>query len=311
MSRLNSQVRFMDGLRESDAHIELGGLRESDARIELEGLREEDARIRLAGLRESDAHIALEGLKEDDAGIRLEGLRESDAKIELEGCYFGEALTDSLGRVSVRQIRNPVLYRKVFKEYRHDARDWARSRGQGHTGYSRMFHPAVIEGTGGQMGDIFDIFRALPSAEEYTGKIKVIMAKWAALRPRFMKLSSQSRAAIQLNMTEGAKTSVRELDETMPRYLREGIAMIDSGRWRVVRRIDAYMPTLETLVAQAEALGPAPTVKEETQRTNETATQDVTQREIDAGKSTIEKALPYVGAAAGVGVIVAIIAALA
>jgi len=316
----------LSGLREDDAMISLSGLREDDADISLNGLREDDADISLNGLREDDAMISLGGLREEDAAISLNGLREDDAMIQLQGRYpglgravlgkfeVGEAIQVG-SHMMIRPIKSPVVYRAESAAERA-ARGripyygrWGRG---GMPSPIKMLHPVKIQGTG-QVAGLFDFLTPTWSSETYLGKLRLISQRWATVRARLDRLSQQTQTAVHNNMM-AANASYEDYTNTVPIYIADGYAGLQthSGRQKRVARWEAYIPTVEKLVADAELFGPGPSPAQEQKQVNQTAITDVVQRQEAAVKESalISTVLPVAAGAGALGLLYVIVRAV-
>lgn len=246
------------------------------------------------------------------AGIRmgyiLRGLREDDASVRM-----GD-LDEEMGR---RRAFNPMRrHRQMFK----------RLRGAEETppemlaaeGFHERFPVrvdiaglGVIQGTvqGGEISGLFDFLKPKPSAEEYLGKIKVILSQWDVLKPQLMALPDQQRVAIGNNMVAAQADYSRY--ESLRGFLAEGYGAYTDGRYDRVKRLEAYLPTLQTLIAQAKALGPASTAGQEQSRVNTAAKTDVDNRLAAAGSETfLQKAAPVAAGIGAAGLFTALIIAI-
>lgn len=298
---------LMNGLREEDALILLKGLREEDAGVVLRGLREEDAAILLKGLREDDAGINLKGLREEDAQVLMRGLREEDAAILLKGAMGTDDMDEALGRFKSGRKKSHAPYRvdPVHKAIRKGLRDISF---MGAEDYHPRFPVELrIEGLGHvSMDGLFDFLKPLPSDEEYMGKIKIVIEGWNRVKPQLDQLPLQSKQAIEANMVTAQADRGRY--EGMPGFLAEGASAKTLGRYERVVRLEAYLPTLQTLIDKAKALGPAvnnQTPTQTAQQTNTAAKNDVIQRSSATARPDIliDYVLPYGGVAVGAGLI--------
>jgi hypothetical protein len=330
----------MGGLREDDADIRMGGLREDDANVRMEGLREDDADIRMGGLREEDANIQLSGLREEDANISLtndvlSGLREEDAGITfltMEGLREDDAglqIGSIRAAMMLRGLADPVdmveemgrrrLVRHMRRKGRYGPRRLIKESDEmGVSAYDRLgaedFHPrfpaVMIEGLG-TMGGIFDFLKSEPTPEEYIGKIKVVLDGWKVVKPQLMALPERSRNAI-INQMKSLKNDPERYDG-LAQFLSEGYEgyKASPGRWERVKRLEAYLPTVQAMVSRARALGPAPTPAEEERRAKEAAVTNIETRINSIEKpSFIQEAAPYAAGALGAGAIVGLVLAL-
>lgn len=272
-------------------------LRENAA---MEGLREDNARLVLG---------VIDGLREDDAGLRIQGVRTA---MILRGLADTEEILDEMGRrrkFVPAYKRHQRVRRKVISGAEMGAED---------------FHPrfpVVIEGIGRfnvsekQLEGIFDFIfgKSLPTSDQYLGMLKVLNDRWVNnLKPRLYKLNSQSRDAIINNMR--AAKAGPELYDGLATFLAEGYAGLQSfpGRWDRIQRLNAYLPTLDKLISDAESFGPQATPVQEQQKVNETAIKDVSERQAAAGETSfLEKAAPIGIAAVAAGSLTALIVSLA
>ena len=295
----------MNGLREDDADLRMGGLREEDADINLSmrGLREDDADLRMGGLRESDADIRLRmgvsaydrlelgGLREDDAGLRIGSVR---AAMMLRSLADPEGVLNEMGR------RRASFVRRMHR----------RKRKMGAEDFHPRFPAVMIEGMG-TMDGIFDFLKPDPTPEEYMGKVKVVLDGWNVVKPQLMALPEQSRNAIMKQMN-ALGTDPYKYDG-LAQFLAEGYAgyKASPGRWDRVKRLEAYLPTVQAMVSQARALGPAQTPAEEEKRATEAAIKNVDIRTAAVEKpSFIQEAAPYAAGAIGAGAIIGLILAV-
>jgi hypothetical protein len=336
----------MDGLREDDAGIRMGisaydleGLREDDANIRLSGLREDDAGIRLGTSYAPDAQGASEGnrswgqlgvsaydelgdvdslsaeaaeieQKQTLRGIRmgyiLRGLREDDANIRL-----GVSAYDELGR------------RRAFGPRRHLERRRRMISGAEENppemlaaeGFHERFPVrvdisglGVIHGTvdSSNLEGLFDFLKSKPSAEEYIGKIRLVLDGWRVVKPQLYELPEASRKAIIAQMT--ALNNGPDRYESMNGFLAEGYAGYTDGRYSRVKRLEAYLPTVQKMVSEARALGGNFTVEQ----ANKVAAEDLKTRQESISQPTfLEKAAPIIGAAGAAGLLTALVLSIA
>lgn len=159
------------------------------------------------------------------------------------------------------------------------------------------------------LGNIFDtIFGRTMSFEEFIGKLRVIADQWGRIKPRMDKLPPSTLASIKANM-KTAEASYDDYTSTVPAYIIEGKAGFDAhdGRHKRVLRWEAYLPTVDKLVSQAEVLGTSytpPQVKQD-------AIQDVTNRQVAASSTNVlnDTILPIAGVAAGTALVAVLLSA--
>jgi len=237
----------------------------------------------LRGLREDDADLRLMGLREDDSNLKMEGLREDDASVSLTGA---EEVPPRLGADGFHERFPVVVEIKGLGQIRCVAYQ-------------------------SQMSGFLDFLKPLPSSTEYLGTLRVLVDRWEnATKPRLNKLNTQSKNAIIAQMT--ALNNDPSRYDGMKAFLTEGAGAMTLSRWERVERLNAYIPTIDTLIAQAESFGPQATPAAETQVVNQTAAKDLANRQ-DAvvSGSFIEKAAPYAIGGAIIGTIVTVVAIVA
>lgn len=239
----------LEGLREEDANLSLKGIGGFRAAIALRGIN---------GLREEDANLRMRGLREEDAGLMLRGLREEDAALLLRG----------LGTVN-----DLLQYRQM------GAAD---------------FHPRFpvkveIKGLGvigitkneAQIAGIFDFLKANPSWEEFAGRAQTLLRQWKPLYARINALPATSKAAVINQMAQTKLGSPANYNAVETDYLANGpagYAANAGGHTRELERLESYLPTLQTVVAQMEKMTPGGTPAQAQQVANTTAIQDVNAR---------------------------------
>lgn len=191
------------------------------------------------------------------------------------------------------------------------------------TGFHERFPVSVnIEGLGRitamgngeqiqELGTIFDdIFGHSMTFPEFNAKCRVIADQWSRAQIRLDRLAPVAQDSIKKNM-EAAGAGYGQLAVTLPQYIaagEAGWALSQREHNNRVLRWEAYMPTLDKLISQAEVMGTAYTP----QQANADALKDVTNRANAAGTPTfLEQAAPIAAGAAGVGLLTALIIAIA
>jgi len=234
--------------------------------------------------------VSVSGLR---MGYILRGLREDDASVRM-----GVSAYDEMGRRRARWRRPGP--RKFMKGAEETPPSFI-----GAEGFHERFPVTVdiagigvIHGLvkGSRMGGLFDFLTPLPSDAEYLAQIRITLQGWDQAWPRLQKLHPTSKDSIVKTME--AVNNEPAKYETLRAFLAEGSGAKSSGRWDRVKRLNAYLPTVQNLISTAEALGPG-AVMTPAQATD-AAVKDLNQRIDAAGKSTfLQDAAPV---AAGVGV---------
>lgn len=246
-------------------------------------------------------------------------------KVSVHGLRMGYILRglgdedDDLGRSRKGFMKKmgPGRHIKIMKKVLHGAEEFPPEMLNA-TGFHERFPVTVdiaglgrIQGSvhGAHVAGLFDFLKAGPSAEEYVGKLRVIADMWGRIKPRFDKLAPQAQASIKQNMA-AADSSYEDYTNTVPAYIAEGFSgyQLHEGRWKRVLRWEAYLPTADKLVSQAEVLGTAYTPA----KANADAIQNVTDRANAAGSETfLQKAAPVAGAIGAAGLLTALVLAIA
>jgi hypothetical protein len=235
-------------------------------------------------------------------GYILRGLREDDANV-------------SMGRFRAPHKMHRQIQRKMLRGAEGTPPEMMNA-----TGFHERFPVTVdiaglgrINGTikGGHIDGLFDFLSKTATPEEYLGKLRVVADQWSRIKPRLDRLAPSANAAIQQNMN-AADSRYGDYDQAIPQYLAEGYAgytaVGNSARWNRAKRWEAYIPTLDKLVSQAEVLGTAYTP----QQANADALKNVSDRANAAGgESFLSQAAPVAAGVAGVGLLTALILAIA
>ena len=238
-------------------------------------------------------------------GYILRGLREDDASVRL-----GD-LDDEMGR---RRAFNPMRrHRRMLK--RLTGAETSPPEMLAAEGFHERFPVrvdiaglGVIHGsvTGGQMSGLFDFLKPAPSAEEYMGKIRIVLDGWRVAKPQLEALSTQAKTSIINQMT--ALNNEPAKYESMNGFLAEGYAAYTDGRYDRVKRLEAYLPTVQKMITEARALGGNFTIDQ----ANKVAAEDLKSRQEAAGQPTLlEKAAPIAAGVGAAGLFTALIIAIA
>lgn len=219
----------LDGLREDDARLKMRGVGNFRSSIALRGINN------LRGLREDDADLRLRGLREDDANLHLRGLREEDAAVMLRG---------------IGTVNDLLSYRSM------GASD---------------FHPRFpvkveIEGVGtigltrseAKMAGLFSFLTPNPTWEEFAGRCNTLLQQWIPLRNTISQLPPAQLNAINQQMAAADRVSAQDYDQVQTMFLAEGPPgyAAHQGRAAELTRLEAYLPTLQKVVAQMAAMNP-------------------------------------------------------
>lgn len=242
------------------------------------------------------------------AGVRmgyiLRGLREDDADIEL-------------GR------RRAKFYRK-FGPGRHMKMMRKMSGAEGTppemlnaTGFHERF-PVVVDiagmgrihgqVSGAHIDGLFDFLKPDPSPEEYLGKIRLVMDGWKTVKPQLDALSPASKASIEGQMVALGNDPYKY--DGMAAFLADGMPgyKASPGRWDRVKRLEAYLPTVQKMVTEARAFSGVYTQEQ----ANKTAATDLKIRQESIGEETfLQKAAPVAAAGAGAVALTALVLAIA
>lgn len=158
----------------------------------------------------------------------------------------------------------------------------------------KRLHPVKIEGTH-QMAGIFDFLKPTPSFEEFSGRIRTLLARWTPLKTRIDRLPDQQRVAVEKQLVDMRATAWAEF----PRYIAEGPAGVKRERLSRLARHETVLPTIEKLVAQLQSTQPSIDAGEEIDRASEAVRADVANRVVEASGTQAERIL--VPVAIGVG----------
>jgi hypothetical protein len=244
--------------------------------------------------------VSVQGVR---MGMILRGLLEDDANIELDG----------MGRFrAFRPGRGHRAMRKGLRGAEGTPPEMLNA-----TGFHERFPVTVdiaglgrINGSvsGAHMSDLFSFLKSGPSPEEYMGKIRIVMDGWSVVQPQLNALPKATRDVIEGQM-QALGNHVYKY-QGMGTFLAEGPGALKQfpGRWERVKSLEAYLPTVQAMVSQARALGGNFTVDQ----ANKTALDDLKSRQDAAGTETfLEKAAPIAAGAAGVGLLTALVIAIA
>jgi hypothetical protein len=305
------------GLREQDSDLRMSGLREQDADLTMRGLREEDAslhlsatgyrgnemiqefyrgmggsednemlpassRILMSGLREEDSSLKLSGVQGMRAAIMLRGLRESDAALTLRGLREDDAKMSMKGMGYIRHVVDLEKYRAMGEQ---NMMDFKR---MGAADFHRRFPCEVaIQGVGhvhmskdmAKVAGVFDFLKANPTWEEFVGRAKVVLGQWNPIKARLQALPDQQKAAVSTQMAAMDRVGPSDFDQLNDFIMDpNGYALHATGRTHQLERLETALPTINKIVAQMEQLGPAASLKQETNRATNTALKDVNGR---------------------------------
>lgn len=247
--------------------------------------------------------VSVQGLR---MGYILRGLREDDANIRL-----GVSAYDELGR---RRAFPPRYHMRFRKRMLRGAEEYPPEM-LAAEGFHERFPVRVdiaglgtIRGTvhGSKLNGLFDFLKPKPSAEEYIGKIRLVLDGWRVVKPQLEALPEASRKSIIAQMT--ALNNEPGKYETLNGFLAEGYAGYTDGRYDRVKRLEAYLPTVQKMVSEARALGGTFTIEQ----ANKVASEDLKVRQEAAGRETfLEKAAPVAGAIGAAGLLTALVISMA
>lgn len=231
--------------------------------------------------------VSVQGIR---MGAILRGLREDDASVRL-------------GRFRAFEVRGSEVHPPEMLAAE---------------GFHERFPVRVdIEGlgrirfvsTGEKISGLFDFLKPLPSAEEYLGKLRVLIQGWSDTKPRLMALNESSRTSI-INQMKALNNDPEKYDG-MTAFLNEGYPGLQAnpGRWDRVVRLEQYLPTVNTLIAQALSLGPGATLTPAI--ANAVAQKDLADRQAAMGEASfIEKAAPVAAGVGGAGALTLLMLAI-
>jgi hypothetical protein len=200
----------------------------------------------------------MSGLREDDAGLTLQGLREDDAALLLRG---------------IGTVNELLQYRKMGAADFHPRFPVkVEIKGLGVVGITKK--EARIAG-------IFDFLKANPSWEEFAGRCQTLLQQWKPLYARILALPSASRAAVVNQMAQAKLGGPENYNAVETDYLANGpagYATNAGGHTRELERLETYLPTLQTVVAQMEKMTPGGTAAGAAAAANAAAIKSVDQR---------------------------------
>lgn len=160
--------------------------------------------------------------------------------------------------------------------------------------------------SGARMAGLFDFLKPKPSAEEYMGKIRLVLDGWRTVKPQLDALIPASKASILTQMT--ALNNEPAKFDGMNAFLSEGYAAYTEGRFDRVKRLEAYLPTVQKMVSEARALGGTFTIEQ----ANKVAEKDLKTRQDSMGSETfLQKAAPIAAGVGGAGLLTALVLAIA
>jgi hypothetical protein len=269
----------LDGLREEDANLALKGVAGFRAAITLRGIN---------GLREDDANLRMRGLREEDAGLMLKGLREEDASLLLRG---------------IGSVNDLLQYRSMGAADFHPRFPVkVEIKGLGVIGITK--NEAKIAG-------IFDFLKANPTWEEFAGRCQTLLKQWKPLFARINALPATSKAAVINQMAQAKLGGPQNYNAVETDYLANGPAGYDAnagGHTRELERLETYLPTLQTVVAQMENLTPGGSAAGAAAAANATAQASVNARLAKTPTDILfDYVLPATAGAVGIGLVWALL----